>query len=235
VVDIDRIADALSTTATRVDQALLRERSFSADVSHQLRTPLTALRVIIESSMLEEQPSHKTLERSLHEVDRLEQTITDLIALSRESRDSRKQLDVAWLQTWLTDHWAEQFSDANRFLSVNCEPDLPPVIASEAATRQVLDVLLNNALKHGTGGVDVNIRYRGGGLIVDVCDEGSITADPATLFTRRFNNSPDHRIGLSLAQSLVEAEGGALYLSSAAPTRFSLAYPSTSQPGTSIR
>jgi signal transduction histidine kinase len=92
--------------------------------------------------------------------------------------------------------------------------------ASPAAIRQVLDVLLDNAATHGAGAVGVVVRPSGGGIALDVTDDGSGFAQPDGVFARRSGRSagsPGHGIGLALARSLTEAEGGRLLLIDAGP------------------
>jgi len=97
---------------------------------------------------------------------------------------------------------------------------------SVAVLDQILDILLANALEHGDGRVEVRFRpSAGGGLVVEVCDEGRIDRDPSSLFVRRDPAAAGHGVGLSLARSLAEAEGGRLVLAAATPTTFRLVLP----------
>jgi len=79
-------------------------------------------------------------------------------------------------------------------------------------------VLLSNAHRHGAGTVTVTARSVHGGLAIDVCDEGpGFTGDPDHVFDRRTPSRDGHGIGLALARSLAEAEGGRLSISRAQP------------------
>ena len=115
-------------------------------------------------------------------------------------------------------------ADAGRRLTVVPAADLPPAAASAPANRQVLGVLLDNALRHGRGTVTVAARDAAQALALDIADEGRIDA-PDELFVRRSAAASGHGIGLALARSLTEAEGGRLVLSSRSPTTFTLLLP----------
>jgi signal transduction histidine kinase len=93
------------------------------------------------------------------------------------------------------------------------ERDVPEVVTSEAAVAHILEILLDNAVSHGSGAVTVSVRRAGSGVAVDVADEGEgIVGDAATVFARRSPSEHGHGIGLALARSLAEAEGGQLVL-----------------------
>ena len=90
--------------------------------------------------------------------------------------------------------------------------------------REVLEVLVDNAARHGDGTVRVQARATDASLAIDVADEGRGIAEPERAFARRSGSG--HGIGLALARSLVEADGGRLDLADARAgrTRFTLLY-----------
>jgi signal transduction histidine kinase len=102
------------------------------------------------------------------------------------------------------------------------------VAASSAAIHHVVDVLLDNALEHGGGETRVAVDELADGLLIEVSDEGAGLADPATAFAPRATRTGTRGIGLALARSLTEAEGGRLLLRRAAPRPvFSLLLPAS--------
>ena len=119
VAELDETADALAETARRLDSAMTRERAFSADASHQLRTPLTAMRLSIESEMMTPR-SERTdvLHESLAELDRLESTIETLLAVARDRPLEREPLDVAMVAAGVRRRWSRAFADGGRVLRV---------------------------------------------------------------------------------------------------------------------
>ncbi len=225
VAEIDTVAAALATTAERLGAALQRERAFSADVSHQLRTPITALKVTLESAELTHRLDESVLREALAQADRLDHTVEELLALARDTHTERGPLAVQSLVDELDARERRRLVAAGRDLAVSVAPHLPEVHASTAAVRQILTVLLDNAVEHGTGQVRVTVRELGEGLAIDVADDGtSMSGDTQLVFARRSGDDPRRGIGLALARSLAEAEGGRLLLNATPTTVFSLVF-----------
>jgi len=218
VPEIDGVAEAMDATAARLGDALDRERSFSSDVSHQLRTRVTGLRVTLEAAAITHADEHGTIMRAIDETDRLEATIAELLALARDTDVDRAPLDIGPLLEELAHQWRHRLATAHRVLRIDVEPLLPQASGSAVAVRQVLDVLIDNAIKHGTGDIRIVGRATGDGIAIDVANDGpGIVGEPAALFERRSSGGDGHGIGLSLARSLAEAEGGRLVLSRPGP------------------
>jgi signal transduction histidine kinase len=228
IPEIDSVGSALNSTAGRLDAMLARERSFSADASHQLRTPLTGLRLRLEAALDHPgQDLRHAITDGIAAADRLEQTIEELLALARDTRSSNiTPLDLPGLLEEIEAGWHDRLAAQDRALRVAVDPQAPVSLASTAAVRQVLTVLLDNAATHGFGTVSVTVRNAADALAIDVSDEGSgITAPEPELFTRRSRLADGHGIGLALARSLAEAEGGRLRLTRPAPPTFTLLVP----------
>ncbi|MBN9098118.1 MAG: HAMP domain-containing histidine kinase [Pseudonocardia sp.] len=230
VEEIDAVGGALDSTAERLGALLERERAFSADASHQLRTPLAGLRLELESAM--ENPDRDpraAIVAGLAATDRLQDTVDDLLALARDTPRSTDPLDVDAVLDEARIQWRDR--GHGRILTVRSDPPLPVTMASAAAVRQVLTVLLDNAAVHGRGAVSVSVRDAGGALAVDVADEGpGIEVPDAELFVRRSSRATGHGIGLALARSLAEAEGGRLRLTRPSPPTFTLLLPVQAPP-----
>ncbi len=202
--EIDTVAQSLASTADRLGALLTRERSFAADASHQLRTPLTGLRLRLEGALATPGEATVGLRAGLDDIDRLERTIDDLLSL-RQGTGGGHPLHVEDLMSEVQGGWHGLLAARGRPLRVVLEADLPPCAASAAAVRQILGVLLDNAVRHGAGVVSVTVRDAGGALAFDVSDSGSgVPVDPAPTGT----GAAGH--GLGLAGELAEAEGGRL-------------------------
>ena len=231
VPEIDAVGLALNGAAARIGDMVGRERAFSADASHQLRTPLTALRLILETAVdTPGQDLRAAIHAALAGADRLEDTIDDLLALARDARHGAEPLDVELLVDELRRDWTGPLEADGRTLDIHADP-VPEVAASTPAVRQVLAVLLDNAVRHGAGTVRVDVREAGDALAVDVSDDGpGPELTERELFTRRSRRASGHGIGLPLARSLAEAEGGRLLLTRHSPPQFSLLLPLASPP-----
>jgi signal transduction histidine kinase len=212
------VSDALDTTAARLDDLVTRERAFSADASHQLRTPLAALRIELEGLQLREQGDTE-LEAALVQVDRLQATIDTLLAVARDDSPGDAATDVVALVDDAIDRWRGRLAAADRPLRSRVEGSPGRALADAGVLREVLEVLLDNALQHGAGEVMVSVREVAGSIAVDVQDEGTgFAGDPEDAFTRRSGSpGPGHGIGLALARSLAHAEKGQLSITRAGP------------------
>jgi signal transduction histidine kinase len=218
IAEPDAVAQALDETAIRLEQLVERERTFSAHASHQLRTPLTALRLAVEAELVRPRPDPNTaLHEVLVETDRLEQTITDLLLLSRGSAE-RGPIDLEVVVRAANDRWQGLYAAAGRPLRVRIAHEQSlEAHASSAALGQILDVLLDNALKHGTGVVQLVLRPgTGGGAVIAVEDEGAgVQGDPNAVFSTAARGG--HGLGLPLAAALANAEGARLRLARGGP------------------
>jgi signal transduction histidine kinase len=237
IAELDEVAAALERTGRRVRRTLERERSFSADVSHQLRTPLSAMRTAVEAEQVDPRPDHgRVLAEVLGQVDRLEGTLTSLLRLARDTHDDRRPIDLGELVRMAATRWAPAYADAGRTLELTVPDDPPRPAVSATALAHVLDVLLQNALDHGAGPVGVRIDHpaptapgptadAGSAARLTVTDRGRLAHDPARIFARRPADAHGTGIGLHLARTLVEAEGGRLRATATTLTTFELTLP----------
>jgi signal transduction histidine kinase len=232
VPEVDAVSAALSATAARLDQMLTRERTFSEDASHQLRTPLTGLRIGLEGARLDPSTGRaEIIDTALIQVDRLERTIDDLLTLAREVPTDRPQVDLRPVLTSLDDVWRGRLASDGRPLRVIVDPELPAVKISDRSMRQVLDVLVDNAWRHGSGEIVVHARGTASGVVVEVTDEGDgVEGDTERIFQRTVSGSTHHGIGLALARSLAEADGLRLSLVDPGPRPVFAVFVPTSSP-----
>ena len=205
VAELDELGDALTSTARRLGLAMEREQTFSTYASHQLRTPLAGLRLAVEAEAASPRADRTAiLDESLAVIDRLEATVTDLLRHAREPARA-EPLDVAAVVDHARTHWQATLAAQGRRLQLPADlAGCPPVRASTAAITQALDVLLDNASRHGAGAITIACEVVAGGIAIGVTDEGPGPATTAALV------GDGHGIGLDLATSLVEAEHGRL-------------------------
>jgi signal transduction histidine kinase len=228
IEEIDAVGAALDTTAIRLDDLLARERAFSADASHQLRTPLAGMRLRLEAALERtDADPRQAIAASLVDADRLEAIIDELLGLARAGQAaSAGPVDLDRLLGELAPEWAARLALHGRDLAVRVDPGAPDGRASGAAVRQVLGVLVDNAATHGRGTVTVTVREAAGAVAVDVSDEGPGVQDPeGVLFSLQADRRDGHGIGLALARRLVEAEQGRLTLTCASPPVFTMLLP----------
>ncbi|MEV6865072.1 HAMP domain-containing sensor histidine kinase [Streptosporangium subroseum] len=229
VREADDAGLALEATARRLGEVLDRERAFSADVSHQLRTQLTGMLLGLESALTRPGADlPHAIGTALTRGEKLQTVIDDLVRLSRDSRAGAEPFDVRNLLEEARADWHGTLAAQGRRLSVNLPVELPPARASAAAIRQILRVLLENATIHGRGEIVVDVADLGDAIAIEVADQGEGVSEETDIFTRRSGHGDGHGIGLALARSLAEAEGGRLTLRRGSPPVFSLLLPSAS-------
>lgn len=227
VPEADTIGRALQRSATQLHDLLRREREFAGNVSHQLRTPITALRLELEDLTMwpETTPAiREQLGLSLRELDRLNETVTHLLDLARGSRvGGEGEADVAALAREAVRRWQPLAGD--RHVELRAEEPVPVHLAP-APIEQVLDVLVENAIRHGSGTITVEAVDGGDHVRVCVADEGTVTLDDS-IFERHVNRpgSDGAGIGLAVARDVAEAIGARLVVDDAPTTSFSLLLP----------
>ncbi|MCW2660400.1 MAG: Histidine kinase, partial [Mycobacterium sp.] len=224
IPEIDTAAAALNNAAARIGDLVDRERAVTAHASHQLRTPLAGLRLSLESALHTPGTDYPTATReAVAAADRLERTIDDLVMLARNhDRRTIEPPDISALLNDIEALWHGLLAKSGRSLQVITDLQLRPPRFSTAAIRQILTVLMDNAARHGAGRVTVHARETITTVAIDVSDEGVEGSIDGVL-----NRPPGdgHGIGLRLARSLAEAEGGRLLQTGRAPTTFTLFLP----------
>lgn len=228
--EVDDTADALAGTATRLGELVRKEREFSANASHQLRTPLASLRILIEGELATPRPdAHQAFTEALADVDRLQATLDTMLAVARGATPSRAPMNV---RQWADDLAEGSTAGARAGGTAHGEPDLTVVCTCDRSFRvsrpvldQIVDVLVTNARQHGRGTVSVTATCDDERLIVDVTDDGRLDRDPAGLFERHDPGASGNGVGLALARSLAESEGGRLVVHRVEPTTFRLWLP----------
>lgn len=198
--EIDAVGGSLNRMARRLASMLERERSFTASASHQLRTPLTQLQLELEAGLASDDDQLRSAaSAAMVTAEQLSRTIDDVLAVARSGTAS-EVFKAEDLLDMCREQWQGPLAAANRPLRMRAEGRLD-IAASLPACRQILHVLLDNALRHGRGAVTVTARESHGAVAVDVTDEGSAPA---------FSIPESGRLGLSLAHALARAQGGRL-------------------------
>lgn len=217
--EVDAVAEALDLTAGRLDDLVSRERAFSADASHQLRTPLAALRLELESVQLAAGEAID-LDRAVGQVERLEQTIETLLSLARDLPRPAAACELVALVTGVEARWRGRLAAEGRRLTLRTPTGPVAAGAAGGVVEEILDVLVGNALVHGAGTVGLGLREIEDGWVgIEVTDDGpGFPAPVEAAFERRTGSGEGHGIGLALARSLAHAEGGRLSVTRNAPS-----------------
>ncbi|PKW12589.1 ATP-binding protein [Saccharopolyspora spinosa] len=228
VPELDRVADALDASGAALSQLVQRERDLVGDVSHQLRSRLTALHLRLEALAATDDPEiAEEASAALEQAERLSGVLDDLLAAATAARArDAEPLDVSSLLTDVAGEWREPLKAAGRTLRLKVSEGLL-ARATPTRLRETIGVLLDNALRHGEGTVMLAARQGGGTVVVEVGDSGPGVPDALVpyLFERGFSGRGSTGVGLALARALVEADGGRLELSQARPAMFEVFLP----------
>lgn len=239
--EIGKLARSFNQMVAQLEAAFARQQRFVADVSHELRTPLTALGGGIEMLMIGadqgDAMARRRLMRGLYtETERLRRLVTDLLILARldEGGSGLRQaaVDVAPLLDDVVEH-ARQLASGQEIAS-EAQPDLPQIRADSDQLRQVLFNLVENAIKftpepgritvaaHASanelarGVIGIEVRDTGVGISEEALPhvfERFYRGDPARARTQ--GQPGGSGLGLSIAQGLIEAQGGDIGITSA--------------------
>jgi signal transduction histidine kinase len=240
IEEIDRVADTQNATVGRLGDLLERERQFTANASHQLRTPLAGLQLVLEAACVDPaRDPHAALEEALSTTRRLQATVEDVLALhldssvrgpgSEPSRSGTHSAGedprpLAQLLEDVAARWHGPLAASGRWLGHTCDTEVADLPLPSIRVGQILDVLLDNALHHGSGMVRISARSAGTAIGIDVSDEGPGVPETAgDVFTR--GSGAGHGIGLSLARDFAASLGGRLVLSTRTPPVFTLLLP----------
>ena len=217
VPEIDEAAEALVLTARHLDDLVSRERSFSADASHQLRTPLAGLRAGIETELaFPRSDPTQILTEALDDITRLERTITELLTIARTPNLAASTCSITDVQDDLAQTWHGRFAAVGRRLTIADATRAPAIAGNGAILRHALDVLLDNALIHGAGETRLTHTVGPEFVTITVTDEGPGIPISATHPSDHANGAhPEggtstHGLGLPLAHRLINSMPGRL-------------------------
>lgn len=223
IAELDRVAEVLDSSATDIAALIRRERDLAGDISHQLRTRLTGLRLRLEELSIYPDPTVvDEVQAALDQTDRLVTVVDDLLANARSQRAAGAvELLLAEELEEVKTEWQQAFTTANRTLQIRC-PRRTTVHATGVRLREAIGVLVDNALSHGEGIVRISVRPGPTMVVVEVSDEGPGVPDALVshIFDRGVSTADSTGIGLGLARAFIEADGGRLELRRARPPVF---------------
>jgi signal transduction histidine kinase len=218
--EIARLAETLNEMLGRIEEVRRREQDFVADAGHELRTPLALLRTELELA-LRQSGSAEELKEAIrgasHEVDRLTQLAEGLLLIARADRGRLAlQLEDVDVETLLRSV-AERYRWRGE-LSVELPAGLV-LHADRLRLEQALGNLVDNAIRHGSGRVELSGAAVDGCVELHVRDEGpGVPAGFADHAFERFTRPDEGRstagsgLGLSIVKVVVEAHGGSAHL-----------------------
>lgn len=223
VPEVRSLSHSFNVMAERLATLIDLQRSFASDASHQLRTPLTALRLRLETAreLIDSDPeaAAERLAAAEDELDRLGSLIEGLLTLSRAEATSAATgiHDVAEIARERVEQWLPLAQDAGVVIRYE-GPMSAPAVAVETAVEQIIDNYLDNALGVSPAGSAIVVRVLGGDPVtVHVLDEGPGLApgQRERAFDRFWRGSADGEgsgLGLAIVAQLARASGGSARL-----------------------
>jgi signal transduction histidine kinase len=223
--EVRTLAAAFNDSVGKLERVLRAQEDFVADASHQLRTPLTALRLRLEN--LERDVAEEgrgDLASAVAEVDRLGRLVTSLLELARADRGGAGPavVELAPAVESRVAEWTPPAADRGVRVSAELAGDRLVALTSLERVEQVLDNLLENALEAtpAGGSVAVTAARRNGWVELHVVDDGpGLSEDErARAFDRFWRGKPGgggSGLGLAVVKRLVEVDGGEVSLASA--------------------
>ena len=209
----------------QVAQALQVQRDFLADVSHELRTPLTTIRgnlaLLGRSTPVEVEEREDILADMVDESERLIRLVNDILALARAEAGRQMQCERVLLKPLIEDVCRQaHLLETDRIIECDAMEDVT-ALADRDALKQVLLILLDNALKHTTGPIRVTLTEHDRQVAIGVHDTGpGISSELSERIFDRFYRGDASRstsgfgLGLSIAEALVGAQLGTLEVDS---------------------
>jgi signal transduction histidine kinase len=217
--EVRRLAGSVAVMAARLDALVQEHRSMLADVSHQLRTPLAALRLRVDL-VADGAPDPVAAEMTgvQEEIARLSHLLDGLLAVARAEAVTqvRERVDVAAVAAERVAAW--QPVGAERSIALDMVRECSHAVASlvPGHLEQVLDNLIDNALDAAAARITVRVTADAGSVLVRVADDGPgmTEAERERAFRRFTTSSPGGTgIGLAIVHRLIRANGGSAELS----------------------
>ncbi|WP_019630288.1 sensor histidine kinase [Actinomadura atramentaria] len=216
--EVAHLAESINVTLQRLQRVLERQRGFVADVSHELRSPLTGLQAQLEVALQspEDEDWPAVARGALGEADRLQRLVADLLIMAKLDAGVPLEREAIDLGAFAGD---ESVRHRRRVpVDVDAEPGVL-VWGSKHALMRVLTNLLDNAERHAAGRIEVRVRSSGGDAVLTVRDDGAgIAPEDREKVFRRFQRLAESRrrdkggsgLGLPISRDIANAHGGSL-------------------------
>lgn len=217
--ELQPVVVAFNSLLGQLERSVDGVRRFTADASHQIRTPLAIVKthLAVLAKGKRSVADQASLTDALEAVDRLQRLIEQLLALARAETmesDALQAADLAACALSLADRWAARAAAEDASLTLQLETQSAPVLLAAPLVDQILENLVDNALRYGGRAIVVGVRQTEAQSILWVADDGP--GLPAKLRQRpfeRFMRGPQSAghgsgLGLSIVKALAARAGG---------------------------
>lgn len=226
-LEVRGLGDSFNLMAERLQHLVDRQRAFAGTASHQLRTPLTALRLRLEQLAMQVEGDDDlgdSIDEALIETDRLHRMIEGLLALSRaeDAATGPTEVDVAAVARGRIEYW-QPLADERGIALVGSIPDTAMALAVDGGVEQMIDNLVDNAFDVSPADSALRIAVEAVGPMVELhvidAGPGLSEIDRVNAF-ERFWRAPGapaggSGLGLAIVRQLAEVGGGTAELRAA--------------------
>ncbi len=216
--ELDDLARTVNQTLDRLERAVEQQRGFASDASHDLRSPITAMRTHIEEALLypDDTDWPETGRTVLANLGRLQAIVTDLLALARLEASASQAAEPVDLAELVREELARRprSKRVRRYLA-------PGVVVTGDRIRlaRLLTNLLDNAERHAESTIEVTVREQDGLAVLEVLDDGAGIAPEqrekvfqrfVRLEASRSRDAGGSGLGLPIAREIAHAHNGSL-------------------------
>jgi signal transduction histidine kinase len=239
--ELATLGRAFNRMAGTLGANLQAQRDFLANASHQLRTPLTGLRLRLEAIEHEGGSAGEQAAKAQAELTRLADLVEDLLELARASSNepTAGRVDLAEAARGAVDRWAGPAAERGKRIVERTGSDCV-VWANPDDIGRVLDNLIENSIRYAPGGAEVAVECTlldgRPTLVVADTGPGIPSEERGRVFERFYRGSTGRRagagtgLGLAVVAELVHRWGGEVHLADGAGTRFEATFPPPTVP-----
>lgn len=227
--EIHNLASTINELLSRIENSMKREKQITADISHELRSPLAGIRGTIEVLLRKQrEPAQyaEKLEMVLRETDRLHKMLEQLLQLSRLEagavQPNKEPMDGLLFLKACLEKWQPVLTEKQTTLALHIPPGTI-LLADAALLEPIVSNLLSNALKYGKQGGKIDISWDAAHNTLSLADDGpGISAEHLPVIFDRFYRTdasrntkiPGTGLGLSIAKKLASVQGISLEVES---------------------
>lgn len=224
-IELEPIVNKLNELLVRIESAFIRERSFTADVAHELRTPLAGIRSTLEVALLRERSAEEykeALKDTLEIATHLQSMVNNLLLLARFDTGVEKLSNERIPLSSLIDSCWKQYTGSSHSRNIVFDNRIPPhheIVSNLDMVTLVMSVLLENASKHTNNNGNICVSSTGAAESIEIVVSNSgctLTPESIDHVFDRFWRGDSSRsqagehfgLGLSLAHRAVSILGG---------------------------
>ncbi len=218
--EIAHLARTANSSLERMEEAVLRQRRFVSDASHELRNPIAGMRTKLELELSEPHPNIRDRERLLKsllsDAERLENIVSDLLELARPDSDVAEEREPVDMCALVEEEFAGRRYRVPTHTRLRGEAW---VTGSRVRLTRLLTNLVANAERHARSRVEVVVEHRGENVVITVHDDGAgiPESERERIFERfaRLDESMERDpegsgLGLAISREIAQAKGGTL-------------------------